>query len=117
MYKFSFLITLFSFFFLATFLTAEPTISVLYFDNLTEEEQYVHLKKALTEMLISDLHQLKGVTFVEREKLESVLQEMALGQSGFTDEATAPKVGELVGAQYIISGSYLTEKRKIFIKD
>jgi TolB-like protein len=111
MYKFYFLV----FFLLATLLKAEPIISILYFDNLTKEGKYAHLKKALTEMLISDLHQLKDITFVEREKIESVIQEMALGQSGLMDDSTAPKVGKLVGAQYFISGGYLTEKKKILI--
>jgi curli biogenesis system outer membrane secretion channel CsgG len=32
-------------------------------------------------MLITDLSKVKGVTIVEREKLEKLLQEIKLGQS------------------------------------
>ena len=42
---------------------------------------------------------------VERAKLQQVLGELQLQRSRFFDPATAQKIGQLVGAQYAITGS------------
>lgn len=39
---------------------------------------------------------------VDRAALDTVLQEIGLGQSGLVDASTAPRVGQLVGARYVI---------------
>ena len=46
------------------------------------------------------------VTVVERNKLNEVLKEQALSQTGVIDEATAIKVGKIIGAQKILMGDY-----------
>jgi TolB-like protein len=57
-------------------------------------------------MLISDLSALDGVRLVERDRLEEILAELKLGQSGKIDPATAAKVGKLLGARYMVLGGY-----------
>ena len=44
---------------------------------------------------------------MKREKLEKMLSEIELGSSEFMDESTAQKLGEGLGASYILTGSYL----------
>jgi len=44
-------------------------------------------------------------TVIEREKLQTILNEQQLGQSGAITAQSAAKVGQLLGAQYIITGS------------
>jgi len=58
-------------------------------------------------MLITDLSNVKSIQIVEREKLESLLKEIELGESKFMDESTAKKLGKGLGASYMLTGSYL----------
>ncbi len=46
------------------------------------------------------------ITVVERHKLNEVLKEHALSQTGIIDESTAIKVGKLIGAQKILMGEF-----------
>ena len=57
-------------------------------------------------MLITDLSNVKSIQIVEREKLESLLKEIGLGESKFMDESSAQKLGKGLGAGYILTGSY-----------
>jgi len=41
------------------------------------------------------------------EELQSLLEEMSLGQSGILDESSAQQVGKLLGAQALVFGSFI----------
>ena len=92
-----------------------PTISVLYFSNLSPEKGYANLHKAMAEILTAELAADKAVTLVEREQLEKVMTEIELGQTGAVDEGSAPKVGSLLGAKYLLTGSYIIDKKQITV--
>src|ERR1700759_3401630 len=83
-----------------------PTGAVLYFDYSGKDADMAVLKKGLAQMLISDLSALDGVRLVERDRLEEILAELKLAQSGKIDPATAAKVGKLLGARYMVLGGY-----------
>lgn len=83
-----------------------PAIAVLYFDYSGKDEQLAVLRKGLAQMLISDLSALDAARIVERDRLEDVLAELKLGRSGKLDPASAAKVGKLLGARYLVLGSY-----------
>jgi TolB-like protein len=85
---------------------ARPTVAVLYFDYSGKDGEMAVLKKGLAQMLISDLSALDGVRLVERDRLEEILAELKLAQSGKIDTATAAKVGKLLGARYLVLGGY-----------
>jgi len=97
--------------FTATVCTAAApvTVAVLYFDNnsLVDKTAYDGLSKGLCDMLITELSHMQGLRVVEREKLDRVMAEIALGQSGAVDEATAARVGNLLGAQVLVTGGYM----------
>jgi TolB-like protein len=57
-------------------------------------------------MLISDLSALDHIRIVERDRLEEILAELKLGQSGKIDPGSAAKVGKLLGARYMVLGGY-----------
>jgi TolB-like protein len=102
--------------FLIALLPAKPlTLSVLYFENLSKDSKFEHVPKALCGMLTTDLSGVQGITVVERENLEKVTRELALGQTGLVDEASAPKVGKVLGADYLISGTILPQRRTMVI--
>jgi TolB-like protein len=83
-----------------------PTVAVLYFDYSGKDAEMAVLKKGLAQMLISDLSSVDGIRLVERDRLEEILAELKLAQSGKIDPATAAKVGKLLGARYMVLGGY-----------
>ncbi|MBM4345625.1 MAG: caspase family protein [Deltaproteobacteria bacterium] len=78
--------------------------AVLYYDYEGKVEDLVPLRKGLAQMLITDLTGQPGVQLVERERLEEVLAEQKLQHSNKFDQATAARVGKLLGAQYLVMG-------------
>lgn len=61
--------------------------------------------KSAVEQLSVALVKTTKFVVIEREQIEKVLKEQALGKSGFVDEKTAPQAGKLLGTQYSIIGS------------
>jgi len=86
----------------------KPVLTVLYFDNQTGQADLEVLRKGLADMIITDLVAWDGVAVVEREKLEAVMAELELQRTAAFDKATAVKVGRLLGAQYLLSGSMVS---------
>lgn len=83
-------------------------VAVLRFDNNTGDEQYEHLGRALSSMTISDLSVIDRIQLVERERLEELIAELDLQQSAYVDPTTAQTVGQIIGAQYVVAGAFVT---------
>jgi TolB-like protein len=66
-------------------------------------------------MLITDLSGVPEIKLVEREKLQAVLAEQKMQQSGFFDPATAVKAGKLLGAEYLLTGAFTARDPEIRI--
>ncbi|MCU0643398.1 MAG: hypothetical protein MUC94_03980 [bacterium] len=77
-----------------------------------KNQDHAQLGKGISEMMITDLSQVPGLKLVERVRLQALMEEMALGQSGMIDENTAPRMGKLLSAGKIIHGNYDTEGNK-----
>ena len=82
------------------------TVAVLYFDYAGQDLALTALRKGLAQMLISDLSALDTLRVVERERLQAVLEEQKLARSGKIDAGTAGRIGKLLGARYLVLGSY-----------
>ncbi|MEE2828932.1 MAG: CsgG/HfaB family protein [Myxococcota bacterium] len=86
---------------------SQPGVAILYFDYTGKDEQLGVLRKGLAQMLISHVQpQVDNVQIVERERIEDIFQELELAESGKVDDATAAKVGKLVGARFLVVGSF-----------
>jgi TolB-like protein len=85
---------------------ARPTVAVLYFDYTGNDASLAVLKKGLAQILISDLSAIESVRFVERDRLQDVLDELKLGTTAKMDKTTVAKLGKLLGARYLIAGAY-----------
>ena len=83
------------------------TLAVLYFNNRTGWSKLDLLQKGLTLMLMTDLSNLKKFKVVERTKVQALVQELGLGKLGLVESGTAPRVGKLLRAQYLIGGDIL----------
>jgi TolB-like protein len=84
----------------------KPTVAVLYFEYAGKDDDLAALRKGLAQMMISDLSALDTIQIVERDRLEEILAELKLGQTGKIDAATAAKAGKLLGARYMVLGGY-----------
>lgn len=88
-----------------------PRIAVLDFTNGTvvgAKEADV-LRTVLGMTLAGALRKSGQFDVVERQQLATILGEQDLGASGRVDEATAAKMGKVLGAQYMLLGTYMVQ--------
>lgn len=90
---------------------SRPGIAVMPFDNSgsygQDKENFDALQKGIAGMLISELAANPAARVVERDQIQKLLEEQSLGASGRVDPQTAAKVGKLVGARYVITGTFI----------
>lgn len=87
---------------------AVKTIAIMQFDNYSVgkyQEQLGLISKGLADMFAMDFGKISDLKIVERDKINFVLKEIELQQSGNVDQGTAVKVGKILGAQYMVFGS------------
>ena len=84
----------------------KTTVAVMDFSN---ESLYGSDKigSAVADMLITMLMRSGRFIVLERQLIQEILQEQALGQSGVMTEETAPDVGSLLGVQTLITGAIM----------
>jgi TolB-like protein len=98
--------------------SGDITLVILPFENnsVTDTQRFEPLSKGLSAMLITDLSNSKTrLKVVEREKIQAILKEIALGQSGAVDESTAIEAGRILGARAIAIGSFMVIEKKVRI--
>jgi len=81
------------------------TVAVCYYQDLSPDKSLRAFQKGLASMVITDLSKVKSVRVVERVRLQALLEEMKLGQTGIVDPKTAPRLGKLLGAENIVVGN------------
>jgi TolB-like protein len=88
-----------------------PGIGVLSFENGgsygLESEDYDAFEVGLQQMLITELAINTDLRLVDRGRIQEVLGEIDLGASGKVDANTAARIGKIVGAKYMIMGSFI----------
>jgi TolB-like protein len=88
-----------------------PGIAVLPFDNGgsygQDKENFEALQLGIPAMLISELSTNPAARLVDRRDINQLLSEQNLATAGRVDAATAAKIGKLVGARYMILGSFV----------
>ncbi|MDY6952468.1 MAG: CsgG/HfaB family protein [Thermodesulfobacteriota bacterium] len=93
--------------------TAPNTVGVLYFRNQSGQRKLDLLQKGMALMLITDLSKIRDIQVVERVKIQALTEELGLGASGLVDSATSPRVGRLLGAQWLVQGDILKDHPEI----
>jgi len=79
-------------------------IAVLYFTNLSQDRALDWLDRGLTEMLTTNLSQVKGMDVLSTERIAAVLDRM--GKKELTPK-TAPDVARNAGAAAFVTGTLL----------
>ena len=80
-------------------------IAVLDFEVQSDNPQYKFLGKGFAEFIAVDLSQVEGITIIDREKRNDVMEEQKFTLTGMTDESTSIEIGQLLAANYMVSGS------------
>ena len=87
-----------------------PAIAVLDFDlgaTLGQSrEDYEALRRGLASLTINEIAANTAIRVVERTQLQQILQEQNLGREGRVDPQTLSRIGKLIGATYMISGTF-----------
>ncbi|MBS1240959.1 MAG: hypothetical protein H6R40_386, partial [Gemmatimonadetes bacterium] len=88
-----------------------PGLAVLPFENGgsfgQDQEDYDALRRGIAGIMVSELSQNSTIRLVDRAETQRILDEQALTASGRVDAATAAQVGKLVGARYMITGTFI----------
>ena len=84
-----------------------PNLAVLPYANKAAVSQELSLADAslVSEFVIEKLLDSERFNVVERDMLMSMMQEYNFNMSGMVNPATAPKIGQLIGAQFFVVGS------------
>ncbi|NQT26018.1 hypothetical protein HQ585_11725 [candidate division KSB1 bacterium] len=71
-----------------------------------ESQAAAPLGKGISEMIMTDLSQIEGLVLVERIRVQALMDEINLGQTGLMDESTSPKFGKMLGAGKMVHGTF-----------
>ena len=101
-----------------TYAQAKPVVAVLYFDNNSigkDHADYDGVGKGIADMLITDMASNPSVRIVDRDRIQSVLTEQNLTKAGTIDPQTAIRLGKIVGAQYMITGGFMSDGKGTYV--
>ncbi len=93
---------------------SRPTVAIMYFNNgsILDNASYAPLSKGMADMLISEIAQNGAVRVVERDRLQSLIEEQNLQNSDRVDKETAVRLGKLLGARHILMGGFVIDPAK-----
>ncbi len=90
---------------------SRPGIAVLPFEDGgsygEDKEDFQALSIGLQQMLITEFAANGNLRVVDRARIKEILAELELGTSGKVDAQTAARVGQLVGARYMVMGGFV----------
>ena len=88
-----------------------PGIAVFPFTNGGSygqgKEDFEALERGIAGMMISELAQNPAARVVERQEVQRLIDEQNLTAQNRVDPQTAAKVGRLVGARYVVAGTFI----------
>jgi len=81
---------------------SRPTVAILDFEGQGVDASEV---QTLSERMRTEIGNTKAVRLIERKAVEKIMMEQGFQQSGCTTDECAAEVGQLLGVQFMISGS------------
>ncbi len=91
-----------------TLMTMPPesnTVAVMPFSYTGSNQDVRPLGRGLAQLLVTDLAKSRQLRVLERERMQAMLDEMKLSDSGRVDQATAARSGHLLRAARVVQGS------------
>ena len=88
----------------------EPnSVAVTPFDN-KGANTYDILAKGITAMIVTDLAKVPGIKVLERAKIQRLIDEIALSQSGLVSKDSVVRAGKMLKAEKMVIGNYAVEE-------
>ena len=92
-----------------------PRIWILPFENPRADASLEYLREGLPGLLAAAVSQTDEQALVERRHLDKVLAELSLTMEGLISRSSRRRVGKLVGATLLISGSFVKQEQGLLI--
>ena len=89
-----------------------PVVVVFRFDNNSigaGKADFDGMATGVQDLLITDLASNAKIRLVDRAHLNEVLTEQNLSKTGQVDPATAVRLGKILGAQYAVTGGFMSD--------
>jgi TolB-like protein len=89
-----------------------PVVVVFRFDNNsigTGKADFDGMATGVQDLLITDLAANAKIRLVDRAHLNEVLTEQNLSKTGQVDPTTAARIGKILGAQYAVTGGFMSD--------
>jgi TolB-like protein len=83
------------------------TVAVMPFKFSGADSSLQPLERGMADLLATDLSRVKAITVVDRARLQAILDEIKLSQTGAVDSATGVRAGKLIQAGTLVQGSLL----------
>jgi TolB-like protein len=86
------------------------TIAIMEFDNYSVgkyQEELGFITKGLADFFETDFASISNLKVVERDKIDFILNEIELSQSGMVSATSAVQVGKMLGAQLMVFGNIM----------
>ena len=84
---------------------ADNTVAVFPFRYLGANPDLKPLERGLTFLVVTDLSKVSRLTLLERARVQSLVDEMALTEAGKTDPASGARSGRMLRASSVVQGA------------
>lgn len=89
------------------------TVAVMPFRYTGTDTTYQPLSRGLAALVVTDLGHVHSLRLLERERVQALLDEMKLSESGRVDPATGARSGHLIGASQVVQGQFDVQPNQV----
>jgi tetratricopeptide (TPR) repeat protein len=90
-----------------SFPSDKPSLAVMYFENLTGDDKLDHWRKAISDLLITDLAQSKYVKVMSAESLFNTLSRMKMAEAKNYSSDTLKEIAAQGGVEHVLVGKIM----------
>ncbi len=90
-----------------SFPSDKPSLAVMYFENLTGDESLDHWRKAISDLLITDLAQSKYVKVMSAESLFNTLSRMKMQEAKYYSSDVLKEIAAQGGVEHVLVGKIM----------
>ncbi|MCX5784628.1 MAG: hypothetical protein NTX59_02970 [Elusimicrobia bacterium] len=94
---------------------SDIVIAILPLINNSADKSLDSIGITLSDLISAQMAAKKGFKLVERQRIEEMLSELKLGQSGVVDQNAAIQVGKMLGANVMAFGSFSSFGKKVLL--
>jgi TolB-like protein len=89
------------------------TVAVMPFRYTGTDSTYAPLSRGLASLVVTDLSRVHSLRLLERERMQALLDEMKLTESGSVDPTTGARSGHLIGASQVVQGQFDVQPNQV----